>query len=396
MSCEFCMREIATCTFISCSECSGLAICVTCYCLGKERAGHLRSHRYRVVDSLKFPLFVPDWSAKEERSLLAGVLKFGFGNWGSIANHLGQTKTPSQCALHYRQIYFAANDVPVISELNSTGYVVRREDVAPPPQPMDMEDEILIAPRQDIEKQALMEFAGYMPLRKDFEIEYENDNELYIADLEFYDDDREEDRAIKFRMLDFYNKVLNEREERKEFVIQRWQSELKNEKHFKGDVIRRNIYNSMKPYARFLSAEKHLMLCKALVKEYILRMKLDELTEARRSGVKSEAEFKQFLQERRNSNPARQKEYDVLLKEEFESKTAEVKWRDLLNKPDAEDSEAESLLRDSNQLISLEAIEERISENISHSMDLQTFQSSPGQLDMIDFVLESQSFLNKS
>ena len=67
----------------------------------------------------------------------------------------------------------------------------------------------------------LNDFAGFMPLRRDFEIEYENDIENYLADLEFYDDDRPEDIAIKLKQLEVYLKVLNEREERKDFVMNR-------------------------------------------------------------------------------------------------------------------------------------------------------------------------------
>mmetsp|Transcript_18471 Transcript_18471/g.33259 ORF Transcript_18471/g.33259 Transcript_18471/m.33259 type:complete len:431 (-) Transcript_18471:1375-2667(-) len=393
ISCEFCMREIVSCTYISCSECT-VAICVACYCLGKEKAGHLRTHRYRVIDSLKFPLFIPEWTAKEERLLLLGVLKYGFGNWGSISDHLGRSKNPRQCELHYRQIYLTTEEISVISERDFCGFVIQRECANPPPYPMDTEDAIFPTTKSEPDKHALMEFAGYMPLRKDFEVEYENDIEMYLADLEFYDDDREEDRTIKFRQLNVYNKVLDEREERKIFVIERWQTEIKNEKHFRGDTIRRNIYHAMKPYARFLPAEQHLALCNALVKEHILRIKLEELMEARKQGFRTEAEFKQFLNERRNNNPARQKEYDILLKEEFETKTAETKWRELLARPDAEGAEAERLLleeyrlKDKCQLKSLEAIKEKISENISHSMEVQASEADPGQLDLIDFGLE--------
>jgi len=60
-----------------------------------------------------------------------------------------------------------------------------------------------------------MEFAGYMPKRKDFEIEYDNDMEMYLADLEFFTDDTEQDRETKFQQLEVYNKVLDEREIRK-------------------------------------------------------------------------------------------------------------------------------------------------------------------------------------
>jgi transcriptional adapter 2-alpha len=294
-----------------------------CYCHGREMTGHLRTHRYRVIDSLKFALFAEDWGAKEEKLLLEGVLKFGFGNWVSIAENLGKSKSPRECELHYRQVYLAAHEVCPISERDLNGFIVQRPSENPPPLLMDTEDSLIQVPRPEPEKHALMEFAGYMPLRRDFEVEYENDIEMYLADLEFYDDDTEEDRAIKFSQLGVYNKVLDEREERKEFVMERWLQELKTEKQFRGNVLERNVYHAMKPYARFSSAEDHKELCQAMVHEYTLRMKLEELNEARRQGVRTEAEFRAFLQGRRND---RQKEYEVMLKNELESGAEESQW----------------------------------------------------------------------
>mmetsp|Transcript_34443 Transcript_34443/g.60409 ORF Transcript_34443/g.60409 Transcript_34443/m.60409 type:complete len:368 (-) Transcript_34443:47-1150(-) len=322
--CEFCMREIMSCTYISCSDCNGMQICVLCFCLGREKPGHTREHKYTVKDSLKFPLFVDDWTAKEEKLLLEGVLKYGFGNWVSIAEFLSKSKTPRECELHYRQIYLSVDEADVISERNERGFVIQRMSLNPPPMPMDTEDLFIPVPKPEPEKHALMEFAGYMPLRRDFEFEYENDIEMYLADLEFYDDDREDDRAIKFRQLTIYNKVLDEREERKTFVMERWLQELKTEKKFRGNVVERNIYHAMKPYARFLSGEKHHELCENLVKEYLLRMKLEELNEAKRQGLRTEAEFRQFLIERRSNSIVRQREYDALLREELELKRSEA------------------------------------------------------------------------
>lgn len=319
MGCEFCMREIMSCTYLSCHECNGMPICVHCFCQGKEKASHSREHRYRVMDSLKFPLFVDEWTAKEEKLLLEGVLKFGFGNWVSIGDFLGKTKTARECELHFRQIYLSGQDAEVVSERNDSGYVMPRKIQNPLPMPMDTEDTEYPSARPEPEKHALMEFAGYMPLRSDFEFEYDNDIEMYLADLEFYDEDGEEDRAIKLRQLQNYNKVLDDRDERKTFVIQRWMQELKTEKRFRGNVVERNVYHAMKPYARYLTSEKHSELCEMLVKECLLRMKLAELNEAKRQGLRTEAEFRQFLTERRSGNIARQKEYEVIAKEELEA-----------------------------------------------------------------------------
>jgi hypothetical protein len=53
-----------------------------------------------------------------------------------------------------------------------------------------------------------------------------------------------------------YNSILDEREERKAFAIDRWDSELENEKRYAGNLVERNIYTALKPIARFLPPEK--------------------------------------------------------------------------------------------------------------------------------------------
>lgn len=320
ISCEFCLREVTTVNYIKCSVCANIFLCVKCYSEGREKGDHVMSHPYQIISPLKFPLFDPGWTTKEEMMLLEGLQKFGYGNWGSIAEYLNSSKTMGQCEAHYRRFYLQSKTSPlpdtsvVLSERDQNGCVaiymdrfIEQMDVTEP------EEELQIQPEP--EKHPLSEFAGFMPKRRDFEVEFENDAEMYLADLEFYEDDTAEDRQIKFRQLDVYNKVLDEREERKNFVIDRWPIELENEKKFKGP-IERPIFAAMKPFARFLPPEKHLSLCQALAQEYILRMKLEELKQAKAAGVSTEQEFIQFLARRKTQlNSARQREYDSVVRE---------------------------------------------------------------------------------
>lgn len=71
------------------------------------------------------------------------------------------------------------------------------------------------------------EIVGFMPKRRDFEVEYDNDAELLLAEMEFNDDDSEEEKQMKFRLIDIYNHKLDERIKRKEFVITRGLLDLK-------------------------------------------------------------------------------------------------------------------------------------------------------------------------
>lgn len=270
------------------------------------------------MDPLKFSLFISNWSSKEELMALEGLLKFGYGNWGSISEYISSNKGPWECEKHYKQIFLGKNkntlstlniltyrddnqNLITIQSDNTECFMEIAPDIIPIPEP-----------RAEIEKHPLTEFAGYMPLRRDFEIEYENDIEMYLADLEFYDDDTAEDTSIKLRQLEVYNKVLEEREERKKFVIERWPQELKNEKRFSHNIIEKTIYQAMKPYARLLTPEKHLALVEALIKEYMLRLKLEELKEAKSLGIKTEEDFKKFIHDKKNNKA---KEFDVLFKD---------------------------------------------------------------------------------
>lgn len=56
---------------------------------------------------------------------------------------------------------------------------------------------------------------GYMPLRGDFDYEYENEAEILLSEMNFSDEDTEEEIKIKYSILEIYNKRLKERSKRK-------------------------------------------------------------------------------------------------------------------------------------------------------------------------------------
>lgn len=50
------------------------------------------------------------------------------------------------------------------------------------------------------------EILGYAPLREEFEVEYDNEAELFLADMEFSAEDTKEEVQIKENILDIYNR----------------------------------------------------------------------------------------------------------------------------------------------------------------------------------------------
>lgn len=79
--------------------------------MGVEITPHRNDHAYRVMDSLSFPLYHPDWGADEEMLLLEAIDNAGFGNWTAVADHVG-TKSKDECKGHYFDIYVNSPHFP--------------------------------------------------------------------------------------------------------------------------------------------------------------------------------------------------------------------------------------------------------------------------------------------
>jgi transcriptional adapter 2-alpha len=86
-------------------------LCVNCFSTGKEAKEHKKTHSYRVIDVLDFPIFEKDWGADEEILLVEGLEMFGLGNWEHISEHIG-TKNSKECLDHYNRVYVKSETWP--------------------------------------------------------------------------------------------------------------------------------------------------------------------------------------------------------------------------------------------------------------------------------------------
>jgi transcriptional adapter 2-alpha len=55
-----------------------------------------------------------------------------------------------------------------------------------------------------------MKIVGYMPKRRDFETEYDEEAETRVCEMEFSDNDPEEERTLKNQVLEHYNARIDE------------------------------------------------------------------------------------------------------------------------------------------------------------------------------------------
>lgn len=203
---------------------------------------------YHVVDNLNFSIFNTDWTAKEELQILCSIEKFGLDNWTEIATSL-KSKPKFPCESHYYSYYCktldnslpSADDVIIQSRIGTEIYYNIERDRENQKKEEEMRVEViskqgsipdltnkdnknsgrsrsLIKNRNRKDQKNITsaeEIVGYWPKREEFDIEFLNEAEIEIAELEFLEDDTKEDIELKLSVLKIYNIHLAEREARK-------------------------------------------------------------------------------------------------------------------------------------------------------------------------------------
>ncbi|KAK1567827.1 hypothetical protein Q3G72_017200 [Acer saccharum] len=148
------------------------------------------------------------------------------------------------------------------------------------------------------ETPSMTELSGYNFKRQEFEVEYDNDAEQLLADMEFKDTDTDAERELKLRVLRIYSKRLDERKRRKDFILER---NLLYKDPFEKSLSpeERDIYQRFKVLMRFHSKEEHEELLKSVIEEYRIAKRIQELQEARAAGCRTSAEANKFIEQKR-------------------------------------------------------------------------------------------------
>ena len=232
---------------------------------------------YYIIDNLDFPFFTEDWSLQDDLKLLTNIEKLGLDNWEDIAKQMGN-KGKVECESHYYTFYYKnkndklpnRNDVIIKKVAHNEEYYYEYDDKQ---GKLNKNKEFILKEQiiqnqgkipeltssintsssgsnsntnnsgnnnhipnrsrslvknqnkkkneQNVMMTSASEILGYWPKREEFDIEYLNDAELELSELEFNDDDTKEQFYAKMKILEIYNKQLDERAKRKRFVIER-------------------------------------------------------------------------------------------------------------------------------------------------------------------------------
>uniref|UniRef100_A0A5B7BM05 Transcriptional adapter n=1 Tax=Davidia involucrata TaxID=16924 RepID=A0A5B7BM05_DAVIN len=145
---------------------------------------------------------------------------------------------------------------------------------------------------------SMTELSGYNSKRQEFEIEYDNDAEQLLADMEFKDSDNDAERELKLRVLRIYSKRLDERKRRKDFILER---NLLYPDPFEKNLSpeERGICQRYKVFMRFHLKEEHEELLKSVIEEHRVLKRIQDLQEARAAGCRTSAEAERYIEQKR-------------------------------------------------------------------------------------------------
>ncbi|XP_029382550.1 transcriptional adapter 2-beta isoform X2 [Echeneis naucrates] len=315
---KYCVNCLADVTNLRlrCTDCPDIELCPECFSAGAEIGNHRRWHGYQQVDGGRFSLWGPEaeggWTSREEQSLLDAIEQYGFGNWEDMAAHVGASRTPQEVMEHYVTMYIHGNlgkacipdSIPnrVTDHTCPSGGPLSPSLTTPLP-PLD----ISLAEQQQL---------GYMPLRDDYEIEYDQDAEKLISGLSVNYDDEDVEIEMKRAHVDMYVRKLRERQRRKNIArdYNLVPVFLGRDKKDKEKAPKRKITKEEKEQrvrlrvlCQFMAHREFEDFFENIHKERVLRAKVRELQRYRRNGItrleeSAEYEAARHKREKRKEN----------------------------------------------------------------------------------------------
>lgn len=141
------------------------------------------------------------------------------------------------------------------------------------------------------------ELSGFMPRRGDFDIEWENEAEQVVADMEFLPGESEADINLKLQVLQIYNSKLDEREQKKDFIIKRRIYDYKKKQAEDQRLPRdeRDLVQRMRLFERFHTQKEHEQFLADILRAKRLRKEIAKLQMFRRMGIQDMLEAERYV-----------------------------------------------------------------------------------------------------
>jgi transcriptional adapter 2-alpha len=300
--CNYCGRDLSDAVRARCAVCPDYDSCLDCFSVGATLNPHKPDHPYRLIQVCSKPIFEEGWGADEEEKMLEALEQYGVGNWEEVANVIG-TKNPLETERHYMRAYLQSNCAP----LPDPSRLIPRDKDPLNEDYNDVDPKALRVMHMHQQEDA----AGWMSKRGDFVYDWDNEAEEILGDMEIGPDDSRREQDLKLSVLEVYCHKLDERQRRKEFVLERGLTDIKRQQALekKRSKEERELRDKLRVFARFLPAVEMDKFVKGLLSENGLRTQLEVFREARLAGAKTVEEAHRFAAaSSKSSKPSRSSE----------------------------------------------------------------------------------------
>ena len=346
------------------------ALCIKCFLLktkynSKENIYYVGNEitlynfqfsSYSILNKMNENIFTNDWTLGDEIKLLGAIEKLGLENWEEISKILGKGKF--ECESHYYTFYYKSKDdylpsekIININNLNKNNnnsknllkinkkeenkYLLQiQENIGYIPfsdnnKPNRSISKNIKKDDQDLNKpinQNIYDNLGYWVKRKDYDVEFKNEAEIELSELEFKDEDNMEQIKNNFKCLKNYNNVLDEREERKKLVEEKNLFDVRKQINYDKKLSNqdREIYQSIKYNLKYLTREQFLFLFESNIFEKNLKARLNQLLFYQKLGCNTYDDIQKYINEIKKENIKKKEEKNEKEDEKMKLRTSTI------------------------------------------------------------------------
>ena len=333
------------------------ALCINCFLLKtkynpKEKVNYIINEmtlnaykftHYKILNKLSENLFTNDWTLGEEIKLLGAIERLGLNNWEEISKILGKGKF--ECESHYYTFYYKSkndflpddkilklndkNNISKKSILHSNknaennfmniinqniGYIPFVEN-SKPNRSLSKNNNIK-KDDQDKNKtynQNIYDILGYWEKRKDYDVEFKNEAEIQMSEIEFRESDNKDNIYINYKNLKNYNNILDEREERKNLIIEKNLFDVRKQINFSKRLSKQDkeIFQMMKFNMKYLTKEQFLFIFESNVLEKNIKARLNQLIFYKNLGCNTYEDIQKYINELKKENKKNKEENEI-------------------------------------------------------------------------------------
>ena len=324
------------------------ALCINCFLLKtkynpKEKVNYIINEmtlnaykftHYKILNKLSENLFTNDWTLGEEIKLLGAIERLGLNNWEEISKILGKGKF--ECESHYYTFYYKSkNDFlpdDKILKLNHKNNISKKnilysnkktennfmniinQNIGYIPFVENSKPNRSLSKNNNIKKddqdknksynQNIYDILGYWEKRKDYDVEFKNEAEIQMSEIEFRENDNNDNLYINYKNLKNYNNILDEREERKNLIIEKNLFDVRKQINFSKKLSKQDkeIFQMMKFNMKYLTKEQFLFIFESNVLEKNIKARLNQLLFYKNLGYNTYEEIQKYINEIKKEN----------------------------------------------------------------------------------------------